>query len=189
VQGSIFLKRPLHSKAEVGISVGAPTRPAAKGGRQLHLAVMQRPQGSSFYAFRRRVRVPVMLVCSTRFIATRSRTVSFFRGIFCSQCLAGEFLRQPNSNTHSWSPADCRSTFDIYAEARAQRTLSSPLPPETQVDCQRFILQRPSMHFNWALAVSKYVPAPYQQPVTIGTHELIEGPFTQCEHHLCVANC
>ena len=68
-------------------------------------------------------------------------------------------------------------------DGRPQRTLSSPLPPETQVDCQRFILQRRSMHFNWALAVSKYVPAPYPQSVTIGTHELIEGAFTQCEHH------
>ena len=70
-----------------------------------------------------------------------------------------------------------------HLDGRPQRTLSSPLPPETQVDCQRFILQRRSMHFNWALAVSKYVPAPYPQPVTIGTHELIEGAFTQCEHH------
>ena len=67
--------------------------------------------------------------------------------------------------------------------ARAQRTLSSRLPPEIPVDCQRLILQRRSMHFNWALTVRKYVPAPYPQPVTIGTHELIEGAFTQCEHH------
>jgi len=39
------------------------------------------------------------------------------------------------------------------------------------------------MHFNWALTMGKYVPAPYPQPVAIGTHELIEGAFTQCEHH------
>jgi hypothetical protein len=68
-------------------------------------------------------------------------------------------------------------------KSSAQRTLSSRLPPEPPVDYQRLILQGRSMHFNWPLAVSKYVPAPYPQPVTIGTHELIEGAFTQCEHH------
>ena len=40
---------------------------------------------------------------------------------------------------------------------------------------------------NWALAVGKYVPAPYPQPVTIGTHELIKGALTQCKHHPCDA--
>jgi hypothetical protein len=39
------------------------------------------------------------------------------------------------------------------------------------------------MHFNGALTVGKYVAAPYPQPVTIGTHELIEAAFTQGEHH------
>jgi hypothetical protein len=77
--------------------------------------------------------------------------------------------------------ADRRSA-DVQ-KARAPRTLSSPLPPETPVDCQRLILQRRSMHFNWALAVGKYVTAPYPQPVTIGAHELIEDSLAQCEHH------
>ena len=71
----------------------------------------------------------------------------------------------------------------LTQKARAQRMLSSPLPPETPVDRQRLFLQRRSMHFNRALAVGKYVPAPYPQPVTIGTHELIEGALTQGEHH------
>jgi hypothetical protein len=39
------------------------------------------------------------------------------------------------------------------------------------------------MHFNCTLTVGKYVPAPYPQPVTNGTHELIEGALTQCEQH------
>ena len=68
-------------------------------------------------------------------------------------------------------------------KARAQRTPSNRLPPETPVDCQRLILQRRSVHFNGALTVGKYVPAPYPQPVTNGTHELIEGALTQCEHY------
>jgi len=68
-------------------------------------------------------------------------------------------------------------------KARAQRTLSNRLPLETPMDCQRLLLQRRSMHFNCALTVGKYVPAPYPQPVTNGTHELIEGALTQCEHH------
>jgi hypothetical protein len=67
-------------------------------------------------------------------------------------------------------------------KALAQHTLSSSLPPETPVDCQRLILQRRSVHLNGALTVGKYVPTPYPQPVTIGTHELMEGAFTQCEH-------
>ena len=67
--------------------------------------------------------------------------------------------------------------------ASGRRTLSGSLVPETPVDYQRLILQRRSMHFNWALAVGKHVPAPYPQPVTIGIQELIEGAFTQCEHH------
>jgi hypothetical protein len=77
-----------------------------------------------------------------------------------------------------------REALHPYGEkARAQRTLLSPLPPEPAVDCHRLILQRRSMHFNWTLAVSEHVPAPYPQPVTIGTHESIEGAFAQCEHH------
>ena len=67
--------------------------------------------------------------------------------------------------------------------ASARFILSRPLAPETLVDCQRLILQRRSMHFNGALTVGKYVAAPYPQPITIGAHELIEGAFTQGEHH------
>jgi hypothetical protein len=67
-------------------------------------------------------------------------------------------------------------------ESSRSGTLSRPPPPKTLVDCQRLILQRRSLHLNWALAMGKYVPAPYPQPVTFGTHELIEGWFTQCKH-------
>jgi hypothetical protein len=51
---------------------------------------MARPQGSSSVASARRVRVPVMLVRSTRSIRTRSRTDNLLRSSFYSQRLSGD---------------------------------------------------------------------------------------------------